>query len=179
MPYLSDTRDLESFATALADELPGTWTSQYHRHEQYPDQFPLAENVWDMNLVSGAIAERVLEHDAVLTRDDGARLYVIGAEVGVCDQGQQLGDSAGRVRVGQFGCLLDAPRVLVRLVVLLFFLVPGRFVVCKVVTLVGITYGVRHGWPFRWGGVRCSLRRIRRQCPGTGGQVRAGTAATG
>ncbi|WP_405734823.1 hypothetical protein OG607_41165 [Streptomyces sp. NBC_01537] len=78
MPHLSHTRDLESFATALADELPGTWTSQYHRHEQYRDQFPLAEEVWDMNLVAGAIAETVLEHDAVLTRDDGARLYVIG-----------------------------------------------------------------------------------------------------
>ncbi|MFK4222237.1 hypothetical protein [Streptomyces sp. NPDC019890] len=30
-----------------------------------------------MNMLSSAIAEVVLEHDAVLTRDDGARLYVI------------------------------------------------------------------------------------------------------
>ncbi|MGW2917774.1 hypothetical protein ACWDBF_07905 [Streptomyces angustmyceticus] len=78
LPELRDPRDLESFATALADELPGQWRSEYHRHAQYSDQFPLAEDVWDMNMVSGAIADIVLEHDAVLTRDDGTRLYVIG-----------------------------------------------------------------------------------------------------
>lgn len=72
-----DTRDLESFAAALADELPGNWRSAYHRHEQYPGQFPIAEDVWDMNLVSAAIAECALEHAAVLTRDDGTRLYLI------------------------------------------------------------------------------------------------------
>ncbi|MER5782638.1 hypothetical protein ABT104_13060 [Streptomyces mobaraensis] len=68
--------DLESFAQVLAGELPGRWTSAYHRHAEYADQFPVAEDVWDMNLVSGAVAEYVLGHDAVLTRDDGARLYV-------------------------------------------------------------------------------------------------------
>ncbi|MEU2874220.1 hypothetical protein ABZ769_34355 [Streptomyces olivoreticuli] len=79
MPDLQDTaRDLESFATALADELPGNWRSEYHRHAEYSDQFPIAEDVWDMDMVSGAIADIVLEHDAVLTRDDGVRLYVIG-----------------------------------------------------------------------------------------------------
>ncbi len=78
LPELRDPRDLESFATALADELPGQWRSEYHRHAQYSDQFPLAEDVWDMNMVSGAIADIVLEHDAVLTHDDGTRLYVIG-----------------------------------------------------------------------------------------------------
>ncbi|WP_405889834.1 hypothetical protein OG427_07245 [Streptomyces sp. NBC_00133] len=77
MPDRHDSRDLESFATALADELPGQWRSEYHRHAEYPDQFPIAEDVWDMNMVSGAIAEVVLEHDAVLTRDDGVRLYII------------------------------------------------------------------------------------------------------
>ncbi|MFJ9033617.1 hypothetical protein ACIRQP_34965 [Streptomyces sp. NPDC102274] len=78
MPDLKDPRDLESFGIALADELPGHWHSTYHRHAEYADQFPLADDVWDMNLVSAAIADIVLEQDAVLTRDDGARLYVIG-----------------------------------------------------------------------------------------------------
>ncbi|MFB7191694.1 hypothetical protein ACFCZT_41875 [Streptomyces sp. NPDC056230] len=78
MPDLSDTHDLESFAIALADELFGNWHSEYHLHEQYPDQFAITDGVWDMNMVSGALAEYVLEHDAVLTRDNGTRLYVIG-----------------------------------------------------------------------------------------------------
>ncbi|MFE0129975.1 hypothetical protein ACFWY6_00015 [Streptomyces sp. NPDC059037] len=69
--------DLASFAIALADELPGNWTSEHQVHAHYPDQFARAEHVWDMNLVAHAIAEHVLDQDAVLTRDDGARLYVI------------------------------------------------------------------------------------------------------
>ncbi|MEV0259023.1 hypothetical protein AB0H82_32760 [Streptomyces sp. NPDC050732] len=71
------TPDLASFAIALADELPGNWTSEHQTHAQYPDQFARAEHVWDMNLVAQAIAEHVLDQDAVLTRDDGTRLYVI------------------------------------------------------------------------------------------------------
>ncbi|MGW1194517.1 hypothetical protein ACWD4B_01460 [Streptomyces sp. NPDC002536] len=78
MPDPIATHDLESFAQVLAGELPGRWTSAYHRHAEYAEQFPVTEDVWDMNLVSGAIAEHVLGHDAVLTRDDGARLYVTG-----------------------------------------------------------------------------------------------------
>ncbi|MGW6742849.1 hypothetical protein ACWGDX_19355 [Streptomyces sp. NPDC055025] len=78
MPDPRDTRDLESFAAALAVELPGHWRSEYHQHTAYPDQFSLAEDVWDLNLVSAAVAKYVLEQDAVLTREDGARLYVIG-----------------------------------------------------------------------------------------------------
>ncbi|MFF8958624.1 hypothetical protein [Streptomyces sp. NPDC014894] len=78
MPDTPDTHDLESFAIALADELPGTWRSAYHQHTDYPEQFSHAEAVWDMNLVSGAVAAMVLGQDAVLTRDDGTRLYVIG-----------------------------------------------------------------------------------------------------
>lgn len=69
--------DLASFAIALADELPGNWTSEHQTHAQYADQFARAEHVWDMNLVAHAIAEHVLDQDAVLTRDDGARLYAI------------------------------------------------------------------------------------------------------
>ncbi|MFD9484644.1 hypothetical protein ACFWBX_11685 [Streptomyces sp. NPDC059991] len=71
------TPDLASFAIALADELPGNWTSEHQTHTQYPDQFARAEHVWDMNLLAQAIAEHVLDQDAVLTRDDGTRLYVI------------------------------------------------------------------------------------------------------
>ncbi|MEV5979661.1 hypothetical protein [Streptomyces sp. NPDC052114] len=71
------TPNLASFAIALADELPGQWTSKHQTHTQYPDQFARAEHVWDMNLLAHAIAEHVLDQDAVLTRDDGARLYVI------------------------------------------------------------------------------------------------------
>ncbi|MFI0743017.1 hypothetical protein ACH4PU_33840 [Streptomyces sp. NPDC021100] len=78
MPDPADMHDLESFAQVVAGELPGRWTSAYHRHAEYADQFPLAEEVWDMDLVSGAVAEYVLGHDAVLTRDDGARLYLTG-----------------------------------------------------------------------------------------------------
>jgi hypothetical protein len=78
MPHSRDSRDLASFATALAGELPGNWASDYHRHNGYRDQFPLAEDVWDMNMVSDAIAVYALEHDAVLTGEDGTRLYVIG-----------------------------------------------------------------------------------------------------
>ncbi|MFD9715790.1 hypothetical protein [Streptomyces sp. NPDC059076] len=78
MPNPRDTHDLESFAIALADALPGTWRSAYHQHTDYPEQFSHAEGVWDMNLVSGAVAAVVLGQDAVLTRDDGTRLYVIG-----------------------------------------------------------------------------------------------------
>ncbi|WP_329558883.1 hypothetical protein OG711_08000 [Streptomyces uncialis] len=78
LPDTPDTHDLESFAIALADALPGTWRSAYHQHTDHPEQFSRAEDVWDMNLVSGALAQRVLGQDAVVTRDDGTRLYVIG-----------------------------------------------------------------------------------------------------
>lgn len=71
------TPDLASFAIALAEALPGNWTSEHQRHAQYPDQFTRAEHVWDMDLVAHAIAQHVLDQDAVLTRDDGTRLYVI------------------------------------------------------------------------------------------------------
>ncbi|MFI6012536.1 hypothetical protein ACIBAG_27575 [Streptomyces sp. NPDC051243] len=72
-----DTPDLASFAIALAEELPGHWTSEHHTHEQYLDQFARAEHVWDLDLIAHAIAQHVLGQDAVLTRDDGTRLYVI------------------------------------------------------------------------------------------------------
>ncbi|MFD9069091.1 hypothetical protein [Streptomyces lasiicapitis] len=69
--------DLASFAIALAAELPGNWSSEHQTHAQHPDQFARAEHVWDMDLLAHAVAENVLGQDAVLTRDDGTRLYVI------------------------------------------------------------------------------------------------------
>lgn len=69
--------ELSTFAGALAARLPGTWTSDYHRHPAYADQFPLAEQVWDLAHVNWAVSEFVLRHDAVLTGPDGQRLYVI------------------------------------------------------------------------------------------------------
>ncbi|QPP05186.1 hypothetical protein G4Z16_00925 [Streptomyces bathyalis] len=73
----TDTRELESFAAALAEQLPGTWTSEYHHHTAYPEQFPIAKDLWDMGVVSAAVTAVVLGHDAVLTHQNGTRLYVI------------------------------------------------------------------------------------------------------
>ncbi|KPC62653.1 hypothetical protein [Streptomyces chattanoogensis] len=73
----SSRTDLPSFAAALGDRLPGTWTSEYHRHAAYEDQFPLAEQVWDLAHVDWAVSEFVLQHDAVLIGPDEQRLYVI------------------------------------------------------------------------------------------------------
>ncbi|WP_051842157.1 hypothetical protein [Streptomyces sp. NRRL F-5193] len=74
--FPDDDRDLESFATVLAEHLPGNWMVEYHPHQGDEDQFRHAEDVWDLNLVSGAIAEFVLREDAHLIRQDGTRLYV-------------------------------------------------------------------------------------------------------
>ncbi|MFJ7423358.1 hypothetical protein ACIQXD_32850 [Streptomyces uncialis] len=78
MPDPHDHHDLEAFAAVLTGELPGTWTSDYQQHAEQADQHARAEDVWDMNLVSDAISKAALGQDAVLTRDDGTRLYLIG-----------------------------------------------------------------------------------------------------
>ncbi|MFE9601587.1 hypothetical protein [Streptomyces hokutonensis] len=68
---------LASFAAVLAGELPGAWTSTYH-----PDRGgtaghdALTDRVWDMNDVAHALARDAVDHCAVLTRDDGTRLFV-------------------------------------------------------------------------------------------------------
>ncbi|CAM5326352.1 hypothetical protein [Streptomyces abikoensis] len=74
MPHRAD---LSAFADALALRLPGTWTSQYHPHPDYPAQFRIAEELWDMAHAHWAVAEFVLDHDAVLAGPGGKRLYVI------------------------------------------------------------------------------------------------------
>lgn len=68
---------LGSFAAILAGELPGAWTNAYH-----PDRgginvhHALTDHVWDMNDVADALAKHNVDHCAVLTRDDGTRLFV-------------------------------------------------------------------------------------------------------
>ncbi|WP_318209533.1 MULTISPECIES: hypothetical protein [unclassified Streptomyces] len=74
----TDPRDLESFATILAGDLPGRWTSQYHPDHGGTDYDHLAAEVWDMDQTAHAIATYGVFDCAVLTRtDDGARLFVI------------------------------------------------------------------------------------------------------
>lgn len=68
---------LSGFATALAARLPGTWTSLYHQHTAYREQFALANQVWDLGHVHWAVSEFVLRHDAELNGPHGQRLYVI------------------------------------------------------------------------------------------------------
>ncbi|AVH55685.1 MULTISPECIES: hypothetical protein [Streptomyces] len=68
---------LGSFAAVLADELPGAWTSTYHLDRGGNNvHHTLTDRVWDMNEVADALAKRTVEHCAVLTRDDGTRLFV-------------------------------------------------------------------------------------------------------
>ncbi|MGJ5751605.1 hypothetical protein FB563_4050 [Streptomyces puniciscabiei] len=69
--------DLASFADALASRLPGEWTSQYHQHTQYKDQFPLSDRVWDCGHVQWAVSEFVLGHHCTLTGPDDQQLCVI------------------------------------------------------------------------------------------------------
>ncbi|TXL84189.1 hypothetical protein [Streptomyces sp. IB2014 016-6] len=69
--------DFGAFAAALAARLPGTWTSHYHQHTVYTQQFALSNQVWDLGHVHWAISEFVLRHDAELNGPHGQRLYVI------------------------------------------------------------------------------------------------------
>ncbi|WP_369174481.1 hypothetical protein AB5J49_44030 [Streptomyces sp. R28] len=68
--------DLNSFAAALALRLPGTWTSEYHQHTAYEDQFPFAERLWDAGHVDHIVSQNVLGHHAILYGHDGEELYV-------------------------------------------------------------------------------------------------------
>ncbi|WP_125539642.1 hypothetical protein [Streptomyces sp. WAC05950] len=71
-----DSRDVESFATNLSEELSGNWTVHHHQHQCHEDQLLHAEEVWDLNEVAAALAEYALGADAQLIREDGTRLYV-------------------------------------------------------------------------------------------------------
>jgi hypothetical protein len=70
--------DLQSFGIALADELPGTWTSTVTDHTTPEVQAAAARDVWDLNLMAEALARHHLGSSAVLTREDGTRLYIAG-----------------------------------------------------------------------------------------------------
>lgn len=77
---------LDSFVIILADELPGAWTSQYHPDlEGDNNRAGLTAPVWDLDEVADAIARHTVDVCAVLTRDDGTRLFVadpLGHDVG-------------------------------------------------------------------------------------------------
>lgn len=69
---------LASFASVLAGELPGRWTSEYHPdHGGHADYDDLTVDVWDMDQVAETTATYIVDHCAVLTRDDGTRLFVM------------------------------------------------------------------------------------------------------
>ncbi|MFJ9033635.1 hypothetical protein ACIRQP_35055 [Streptomyces sp. NPDC102274] len=68
--------DLSAFATALAARLPGDWTSEYHRHAAYEDQFPIIDRLWDIGHVDYIVSQYVLVHDAVLYGPDDQALYI-------------------------------------------------------------------------------------------------------
>lgn len=69
---------LASFASVLAGELPGRWTSEYHPdHGSHADYDDLTVDVWDMDQVAETTATYIVDHCAVLTRDDGTRLFVM------------------------------------------------------------------------------------------------------
>ncbi|PIB11939.1 MULTISPECIES: hypothetical protein [Streptomyces] len=70
------TTFLSAFAAALADRLPGAWTSEYHRHPTYEDQFPTIERLWDAGHVHYIVSQYVLGHDAILHGPGGEQLYV-------------------------------------------------------------------------------------------------------
>ncbi|WP_254650153.1 hypothetical protein [Streptomyces sp. GbtcB7] len=70
------TTFLSVFAASLADRLPGTWTSEYHRHAAYKDQFPAVERLWGLGHVDHIVSQQVLGHDAVLNGPHGQQLYV-------------------------------------------------------------------------------------------------------
>ncbi|MFD7017516.1 hypothetical protein [Streptomyces sp. NPDC059928] len=72
----SPRHGLAAFATAVARRLPGTWTSEYHRHVAYADQFSTVERLWDHGHVNHVVSEYVLGHDAVLSGPDDQQLYL-------------------------------------------------------------------------------------------------------
>ncbi|GGZ79611.1 hypothetical protein [Streptomyces bluensis] len=75
MPAPDDS--LASFAAVLAGELPGQWSCQYHPEHASTSDDELTADVWDMDQVADALAEHPVDHCAVLSRDDGTRLFVM------------------------------------------------------------------------------------------------------
>ncbi|MEV7731664.1 hypothetical protein AB0O75_06030 [Streptomyces sp. NPDC088921] len=52
--------------SAIADRLPGIWTSEYHHHPAPADQAPIVNRLWDASRVGCLTAERAPGHDAAL-----------------------------------------------------------------------------------------------------------------
>ncbi|MCZ0997574.1 hypothetical protein O1M63_04550 [Streptomyces mirabilis] len=48
---------LPLFAATLAERLPGTWTSDYHRYRTFEDQFPTIERLWDVGHVDYIVSQ--------------------------------------------------------------------------------------------------------------------------
>ncbi|MFI6019128.1 hypothetical protein ACIBCP_16075 [Streptomyces sp. NPDC051287] len=67
---------LSTFATSLADRLPGPWTSDYQRQTRYAEQFPRTEQLWDAGHVDYIVSQYAPTHDAVLHGPANRRLYV-------------------------------------------------------------------------------------------------------
>ncbi|MFF4256630.1 hypothetical protein ACFY1L_36135 [Streptomyces sp. NPDC001663] len=70
------TTFLSAFAAALAERLPGTWSSEYHRHPTYEDQLPIIERLWDAGHVDYIVSQGT-DHGAVLNGPDGQQLYLV------------------------------------------------------------------------------------------------------
>ncbi|MER7539427.1 hypothetical protein ABTX77_32275 [Streptomyces sp. NPDC097704] len=73
---LTSRTDLSAFAAALADRLPGRWTSEYEEHGSYDEQFAAAEGLWDAGHVDYIVSQYVLSRHAVLSHQDGRQLYI-------------------------------------------------------------------------------------------------------
>lgn len=72
-----DPDELYSFAAILTQHLPGVWTQELRQHTSHDDRQELTADVWDMNHIAEALAQHPPNHDVVLTRDDGRRLFLI------------------------------------------------------------------------------------------------------
>lgn len=67
--------ELRTFATALAGRLPGDWSVQAHTLTDHPSN--LADQVWDLGILQGALSVYAVQEAAVLTSPDGTRLVAV------------------------------------------------------------------------------------------------------
>ncbi|MET9955461.1 MULTISPECIES: hypothetical protein [Streptomyces] len=73
---LTSRTGLSAFAAALAERLPGHWTSKYEEHDSYKQQFDAVEGLWDTGHVDYIVSQYVLSRHAVLHHPDGRQLYI-------------------------------------------------------------------------------------------------------
>lgn len=67
---------LDTFAAAVANRLPGKWTSEYIQHQSYADQFHNTDRLWDAGHVDYIISNLVVGHEALLHGPGGQTLYI-------------------------------------------------------------------------------------------------------